>query len=125
MGKFIFLFLIMLSMVSPVLATAVTFKEGEITKPGELVPGGSPISTDTELLNVIAGVVKWVYTIFFVVAVVFILFAAFNYLTAGGQPEKVKSAHTQLIWAAVAIAIALLSVGAVQIIKSFLEKKGY
>jgi len=124
MGKFIFLFLIMLLMVSPVLTTAVTFKEGEITKPGELVPGGSPINTDTELLNVIAGVVKWIYTIFFVVAVVFILFAAFNYLTAGwqrGQPEKVKSAHTQLVWAAVAIAIALLSVAATQIIQTFLK----
>lgn len=113
-------------MISPVLAAAATpIEEGKVPTPEQLVPGGSPISTDTELLNVIAGVVKWVYTIFFVVAVVFILFAAFNYLTAGGQPEKVKSAHTQLIWAAVAIAIALISVGAVQIIKSFLEKKGY
>ena len=108
-------------MVSPVLTTAVTFKEGEITKPGELVPGGSPINTDTELLNVIAGVVKWIYTIFFVVAVVFILFAAFNYLTAGGQPEKIKTAHTMLIWAIVAIAIALLSVAAAQIIRTFLK----
>jgi magnesium-transporting ATPase (P-type) len=121
MGKFIFLFLITLLMVSPVLTAAVTFKEGEIPKPEQLVPGGSPISTDRELLNVVTSVVKWVYTIFFVVAVVFILFAAFNYLTAGGQPEKVKSSHTQLIWASVAIAIALLSVAAAQIIQSFLK----
>jgi len=41
----------------------------------------------------------------------FILYAAFIYLTAGGDPEKVKTASNQLIYAAVAIAVALVAQG--------------
>ena len=72
------------------------------------------------LVDVIRGVVRWIYIIFFVVAVMFILFAAFNYLTAGGDSEKVTAAKNQLIYAAIAIAVALLAVGFETIIRNFL-----
>ncbi|MBI3638207.1 hypothetical protein HY227_00490 [Candidatus Wolfebacteria bacterium] len=50
----------------------------------------------------------------------FILLSAFNFLFARGEPEKIKSARTQIMWASIAIAIALISVGAAQIINTFL-----
>ena len=66
-------------------------------------------------------VVRWVYIIFFVIAVLMILFAAFTYLTAAGNEEKVKKARDSIIYAAVAVAVALLAVGFEQIIRTFLE----
>jgi len=87
------------------------------------IPGVQPVGPTTVggLVDVIRNVVKWVYIIFFVIAVLFILFAAFSYLTAGGDPEKVGKAKSQIIYAAVAIAVALLAVGFEVIVKNFLQ----
>lgn len=84
----------------------------------------SPIQTPGDVTEVIKGIVRWTYYIFFVLAVYFILIAAFGYLTAGGNPEKIKSANSSLLWAFVAIAVALISVGAAQIITSFITPPG-
>ena len=73
------------------------------------------------LVDVIRNVVKWVYVIFFIIAVLFILFAAFTYLTAGGDSGKVEKAKNQIIYAAVAIAVALLAVGVELIVKDLLK----
>lgn len=108
-------------MFLPFLVGAIT--PGTVPKAEELKTPESPIKTPQGLLGAVASIVKWVYIVFFIVAVLFILIAAFNYLTGGGQPEKIKTAHTRLIYAVIAIAIALMAVGAVQIIKSFLEEK--
>jgi len=81
----------------------------------------SPIEEASGFLVVLATIVKWLYTIFFIVAIALILFAAFNYLFAQGDATKISTAHKQLIWAAVAIAVALISVGVVQIVNSFIR----
>ena len=81
----------------------------------------SPIQTAPQFLTVLATIVRWLYTIFFIVAIALILFAAFNYLFAQGDATKISTAHKQLIWAAVAIAVALISVGVVQIVNSFIR----
>jgi len=87
------------------------------------IPGVQPVgpSNVSGLVEIIRHIVRWVYIIFFILAVLFILFAAFTYLTAGGDSEKVGKAKNQIIYAAVAIAIALLSVGFEVIVRNFLE----
>jgi hypothetical protein len=81
---------------------------------------GSPIEQPGDIFKILTRIVQYVYTIFFVVAVIFIIIAAFNFLTGGDNPEKIKGAQKQILWAAVAIAIALLSLGAAQIIKNLI-----
>jgi len=86
------------------------------------IPGTQPsnITTVGGLFDIVKNVVGWIYILFFVIAVLFIIFAAFTYLTAGGDPSKTEQAKNQLIYAAVAIAVALLAVGFQQIISNFL-----
>jgi len=130
MKKFIPLFLIILLssfLTSEALAALVP---GENMAPGTLKPGtlpssenlnlSSPIKESSELIDVIARIVGWIYIIFFIIAVMYILFAAFNYLTGANDPEKIKTGRNQIIYAAIAIAIALLAVGARTIIEGFL-----
>jgi amino acid transporter len=122
-GKnFIFISLIIFSMFLPFLVGAIT--PGTVPGAKELGTPESPVKTPEGLIDVAAGIVKWVYIIFFIIAVMFILFAAFNYLSGAGNPEKLKKAHDMIIYAAIAIAIALLAVGAVTIIKNFLLQEG-
>ena len=78
-------------------------------------------TTVSGLVSVLGKIVQWTYIIFFIVAVLMIILAAFSYLTAGGDEEKVKTAKNRIIYAAVAIIVALLAVGFESIIRTFLS----
>lgn len=77
--------------------------------------------TPEEVIEIIAKVGRYMFTAFFIVAIIFIIIAAFNFLTAQGDVEKVKNARNQILWAAVAIAVALISTGIVEIVKSIVD----
>lgn len=53
----------------------------------------------------------WAFTFLVVLAAIFGIIAAFKYLTAAGDPEKVKGASSMLIYAAVAVVAALFARG--------------
>ncbi len=95
---------------------------GPPATPGNIGIPVSPITTVTGIVGVLENIVQWTYVIFFIIAVLFIIFAAFTYLTAGGDEEKVKTAKNQIIYASVAIIVALLAVGFQEIIRTFLER---
>jgi len=97
----------------------IVFAQYDMNQAARDLAQGSPIKEPSDIFRILAKVVQYIYTIFFIVAVIFIIVAAFNFLTAGGNPEKIKSSRSQITWALVAIAIALISVGAAQIIKAF------
>ncbi len=73
-------------------------------------PPADPLNI-AKVVNILKTFVNWFFTILIILAVVFIFVAAFYYLTAAGDAEKVKTAHQTLIYAIVAIAVALLAVG--------------
>jgi len=90
---------------------------------GQASPEPTSVITNVgQVLNVVRYVVKLVYWLFFLVAVLFIILAAFNYLTAGGDPAKVKKASNQLIYAVVAVAVALIAWGIESIVRNALEQ---
>ena len=77
------------------------------------------------------GVLQTVCTVFqdlfyflIALAVIFILVAAFRYLTAAGDPEKVKAAGSTLLYAAIAVGVALLARAIPLIVASFLGASG-
>jgi len=83
------------------------------------LPTGGPttVAATVKLVTDIAG---WIFGIFLTVAVIFIIFAAFQFVTAGGSSEKVSEARQKLLWAAVGIGVALLSQAFVAVLKNFL-----
>lgn len=93
----------------------------DVGQAAQTLAQGSPVSTPDKIFQILAKVTRYVYTIFFIVAVIFIILAAFSFLTAKGDPEKINSSRSQILWAVVAIAIALISVGAAQIILLFIK----
>jgi uncharacterized membrane protein len=72
------------------------------------------------VLQLFCVVFGWAFYFLIILAVIFILVAAFRYLTAGGDPENVKKAGAVLLYAAVAIAVALLAKAVPLVIGSFL-----
>lgn len=121
MKKVVFIILLSFLALSPFfVAAAIT--PGKIPTNSDLGMGSSPspITEPDRFLTVMTDIAKVVYYTFFVAAFIFIILAAFNYLTGGDEPEKIKTAKKQLTYAAVAIAIALVAVGASTIIYNFL-----
>ncbi|MBI4119494.1 MAG: hypothetical protein HY456_01440 [Parcubacteria group bacterium] len=74
-------------------------------------PPQAPVTRIEDLIRVLNTLVNWLFAILMIIAVIFIFYAAYLYLTAGGDPEKVKTATKQLVFAAIAIAVALIAQG--------------
>jgi hypothetical protein len=113
-----------ISLVLPALAFAQT----TITPPGSAagtanVPQAN-ITSLQSILNDLCVVFAWAFYFLIVVAVIFVIVAAFKYLMAGGDPEKVKAAGATLLYAAVAIGVALLAKAIPLVIGSFLGASG-
>ena len=123
--KIFIIILISFLLISPLLTNAISPESvtpenlGGVTK---ITP--APVQDVSRIVRILAAIVKWIYIIFFIIAVMFILFAAFNYLTGGDEPEKIKTVYKQLTYAAIAIAIALLAISFQLIIKNFLITSG-
>jgi hypothetical protein len=77
-----------------------------------VLPGGEGEAGEVTIggwVGVLITVVRWFYTIIFIVAVLFILLAAWNFITSKGDPNQAKLARTQLLYAVIGIAVALIS----------------
>ena len=92
-------------------APMVASAQAQVPNPGDtILSKGAPGVID--LINTIS---NWMFTILLVLAVIFILLAAYEYLLSGGGEETSK-AHRMLIYAAVAIAVAFLAKGIVFVV---------
>lgn len=99
----------------PVMAT----HGGTHTEPtGAGAPPTNVPDTGADLVSVIDTVTNWIFAVLTILALIYVLLAAFQFVTAGGDAVKVGEARMKLIWAAVGIIIALASKGLVPIIRN-------
>ncbi len=68
-------------------------------------------------------IVKWVFSIFLVVAVLFIILAAYYFVTAQGNMETVGKARTFVLYAVIGIIVAAVAQGLVQWIRGIAESQ--
>ena len=73
-----------------------------------------------DVIDILNTLVTWVFTVFLILSVIMIIFAAFQYLFAGGDENKIKSAHRALIFGIVGIMIALVSVALRTLLESLI-----
>jgi flagellar basal body-associated protein FliL len=71
----------------------------------------TPITRFEDILRILNTLINWIFTILLIVAVIFIIMAAFAYLGSAGDAEKVQSASNKLIYAAVAVGVGLIAKG--------------
>lgn len=101
----------MKNLYKKILTLALTVSPGLVL--AQAIPVTAPRFTKVETLTGIGGLIgtliSWVTGLFFAVAVLFIFFAAYLYLTAAGDQEKLGKAKSQLIYSIIAILVALLA----------------
>lgn len=96
-------------------------------QPGDNPPsvqGKTNVSGDFETFSgvwrIVTRVLTWFYTIIFIVAVFLILWSAFKFITSKGDPGKTKEAKDMILYAAIGMAVALLSYAIVSLVKNIL-----
>jgi len=100
-----------LAVILPVLASAQT--------PPTLPTGATTgITGYSGVINIIKTVTSWLFGILLVAAVLFLIYAAFLYLTSGGDEEKTKKAKSYVIYAVIAVAIGILAYSIVALVGS-------
>jgi uncharacterized membrane protein len=108
----------------PLLALAQTGAGPAVQPSNFTAPPQSTINTVQLILNEICGIFDWMFYFLVALAVIFIVIAAYRYLTASGDSEKVKSATNTIIYAAIAVAVALLALAIPSIVATFLGASG-
>ncbi len=100
---------------SPLVAAAQTCvpTAGGIPCPGQTILKGG-VRGVYNLIDVIA---NWMFVFLLIIAVLYIILAAYKYLFSGGSEEDVSSAHKMLLYAVVAIAVAFLAKGIVFVVQ--------
>ncbi|MBI4085787.1 MAG: hypothetical protein HY433_00905 [Candidatus Liptonbacteria bacterium] len=77
-------------------------------------------TTVPEIIDVLNKIAGYVAQAFWMVSAIAIFYAGFLYLTAGDSEEKVTKAHKQLLYAVIAIAVALFAYGMPKLVESIL-----
>jgi hypothetical protein len=114
LSKIIFVFFIL-----PIVVIRV-FAQGEWVSE-RLGRPPAPIETFSGTYFTVVNFVNWMMVIFWILAVGFVMWAAFLYLTAGGNEEKITEAKKRLIYAFIAAVIALVATGIKPITESLLS----
>ena len=117
--KIVFGILFALSVLAMVGAPAALAQEQPPV--GQALPGEAEVPvTGGALLERIALIGNWVFAIFLAISLIYIILAAFQFITGGSDPAKISEARQKLIYAAIGIAIALLAAGFDDILRSIL-----
>lgn len=82
-----------------------------------LAAADSSIDSPEEVITLANRVGGWLLGILLVLAGVFVVGAAYMFLTSGGDTEKVQKAKNQLLYAVVAVAVALLAKSVVKLVE--------
>jgi hypothetical protein len=84
--------------------------------------GGNGCAPGTETFASVANNVAnfLVYDIAIPLSVIMVLVGAFQFMTGGGDPEKISQARKTILYAAIGLAVALMAGGITSIVKSIL-----
>ena len=85
---------------------------------GETAP--TVATTYADIITIITRITDWIFGLLLAFVVVYILLAAFQFLTAAGDADKVASAKTKLTYAVIGTVVAFLAKSVVPLMKLIL-----
>lgn len=74
-----------------------------------------------ELFVVLDNVFKYLFPLAGLVCVVFIIIGGYMWMSAAGDPSRVKTAQNTLTWAIVGLVVVLLAVAVIEVIVRFVS----
>ena len=91
-----------IGLLSLILLPLIGFGESNITE--------SPIVvTESAFTSSLMHIINWFFYLLVFAAVVLIIFGAWRYISAKGEESDIKAAHQYIVWAVIAVIVALLA----------------
>jgi hypothetical protein len=86
----------------------------------------SPVAPNIQIdiWSLLTRATNWFFGIVIFIAAIMLIAAGFNYVTSGGNEDKMKIALNTLIYALIGVAIAFLAKGMIYMICSFINPGG-
>tara|TARA_Y100000310_G_scaffold328929_1_gene397909 strand:- start:755 stop:1129 length:375 start_codon:yes stop_codon:yes gene_type:complete len=108
----------LLMTLAPFLKAAAGNGEEEV----ELGSGlDTPVESVEGVLVLLQDIVGWMQVFFYVIATLMIVLGAWDYLLSDASEEKVKKAKDKILYAIVAIIIAVIAGGIVRLVETFVN----
>lgn len=79
----------------------------------------NPLETES-VEEILGRIAKFLRLVAFALVPIMAIIVGFMFLTAGGEPEKIKKARDFLLWMAIGVVVILISSGLVSLIKEIL-----
>ena len=83
-------------------------------------PPGAVVTSIGDIMRIVETAVNWAFSLLLILAVLFIFYYAWIYMTAGGELEAVTRAKKNLLYAVIGIVIALLARSIIALVRNFL-----
>jgi hypothetical protein len=77
---------------------------------------------NTSVIDTIDSLANWFLTALLIVAVWFFIFAAFNFVTANGETEKVTKARNQLMYGIIGVLVGVMAKGLVSFVAGMAKR---
>ncbi|MDO8470166.1 MAG: hypothetical protein Q7S84_04115 [bacterium] len=77
------------------------------------------ITNYSDLIRVINTAADWLFGILLSLAVIFVIFAAYRFLNAAGDPKSLETAKMTILYAIVAVVVAVLAKTLIGLVDSF------
>jgi len=86
------------------------------------MPGITGINNPTDFTRVVVcQIAAWMFYVLMALVVIFLIMAAYKYLTSSGDPTKVHEATNMILYAVIAIVVALLAKSIPLIVVNFFQ----
>lgn len=107
--------------LAPIITFAQVTFDGPTYHTGVTASSGTsaPVTSVQGLINLLCRAFDYMFYFLLALALIMGLVAAFNYVTAGDNAEKVSKANKIILYTAIAVAVALLARGLPLIVGSF------
>lgn len=104
-------FILGLVLISLLVLPALSLVQAQVT---DVLPD----KTAGDVMNAFGIVTNYLYTILLALAAIFIMLAGFTFVTAAGDPEKVKTARSYVVYSILGVLVAFLAKGLVDLAKT-------
>jgi phosphoglycerol transferase MdoB-like AlkP superfamily enzyme len=75
---------------------------------------------EVDIFDALETLTNYLFTILLIVAVIFLIIAAFTFITASGDPDKVGKARNFVLYALIGVAVAVAARGLVALVQTIM-----
>lgn len=75
---------------------------------------------NVDVMVALERIANWLFAILLVVAVIYLIWSAYYFVTAAGSAEKVEKGKQGIMWALLGVAVALVARGLVALVKKII-----